>query len=63
MEQNRKDLRTSKAKHEDLMSLLLAPEINEEHNDYGCWYVEYACFEDYVWEKLENESLREELQS
>jgi hypothetical protein len=46
LEQNRKDPRTSKAKHEDLMSLLLAPEIDEEHNDYGCWYVEYACFED-----------------
>lgn len=62
MEQNRGDSGTSKEKLGNLMLLLLAPEIDEKHDDDGCWYVEYACFEDYIWEKFEHESLREEFQ-
>ncbi len=45
-----------------MTSLLLAPEIDEEYDDDGCGYVEDACFEDYVWKKLEHKSLSEELQ-
>jgi len=45
-----------------LTSLLFAPEINEKHDDHGCWNVEDARLEDYVWEKLEYESLCEKYQ-
>jgi hypothetical protein len=62
LEQNRENLGTSKAKHEDLTSLLLAPKIDEKHDNDRGRYVEDARFEDYVREKLEHESLREEFQ-